>query len=240
MFLKVLKHELRGITRDRMYAFFVFYEIIIIGVALFLIPYLKDQFETDTAANIAMIVLLLMSGIVFGAITGFSLLDDNDDGVMFSLKVTPINVKVYVFLKLFVSFIFSVIATIALILITGIIRDASALTFIMIVILSSFQAPIVALIMNTFASNKVEGFVIMKLTGLTLTGPILALFLTDATEFLVGIFPGFWPARLLTMEIIPLEYTFSQNWIYFLLGMVVNVFAVLAFMKMYQKKHQIN
>ncbi|MGB0417777.1 MAG: DUF6267 family protein, partial [Acholeplasmataceae bacterium] len=42
MFTKVLKHELRNITRDRMYAFFVFYEILLIALSLWLIPYLQD------------------------------------------------------------------------------------------------------------------------------------------------------------------------------------------------------
>ena len=90
MFTKVIKHELRNITRDRMYAFFVFYEILLIALSLWLIPYLQDT-SGDLAVQITFVVLILMSGIVFGAITGFTLLDDQDDGVLFSLKVTPIN-----------------------------------------------------------------------------------------------------------------------------------------------------
>lgn len=89
-------------------------------------------------------------------------------------------------------FIFSCVATTALLFITGLLTELSLLNAIMIVLLSSLQAPFIALIMATFSSNKVEGFVIMKLTGLTLIGPIVSLFLTDWTELLLSIFPGFF------------------------------------------------
>ena len=43
MFIRVLKHEIRNIFRDKMYAFFMFYPIIIGVVAYFLIPYLRAE-----------------------------------------------------------------------------------------------------------------------------------------------------------------------------------------------------
>lgn len=239
MFIKVLKHELRNMTRDRMYVFFVFYEIILIVSAAFFLPYLERE-AGELAMQIAMIVFLLMSGIVFGAITGFTILDDQDDGVMFSLKVTPMNVKYYIGLKLLSSFLFSAIGTLALLLMTGAYQGASILDFIMIIILSSLQAPFIALVMTSFASNKVEGFVYMKLTGLTLAGPILALFLTDASEFLLSIFPGFWPSRLLMMEMTDMTYSFDASWIYFVLGLICNVAIIYLFLKIFSKKHQLN
>ncbi len=51
-----------------MYAFFVFYEILLIALSLWLIPYLQDT-SGDLAVQITFVVLILMSGIVFGAIT---------------------------------------------------------------------------------------------------------------------------------------------------------------------------
>jgi fluoroquinolone transport system permease protein len=149
------------------------------------------------------------------------------------------NVKMYIGFKLFASYIFSMIGTLALLLITGIYNGLPLWDYVMLIVLASLQAPFIALVMTTFASNKVEGFVYMKLTGLTLAGPILALFLTDAKEFLVGIFPGFWPARLLIMELNPATYTFNASWIYFMLGMIINLMIIYVFMKLFSKKHQL-
>lgn len=238
MFLKVLKHELKNITRDRMYAFFIFYEFLLIGLSLWLIPFLKET-STDLVVQLTLIILILMSGIVFGAITGFTLLDDQDDGVLFSLKVTPINVNVYIFLKLLMSYLFSIIATLILFFVTGLSQTLPILDLLFVMILSSFQGPIIALMMNAFSSNKVEGFVVMKLTGLTLIGPILALFLNDWTELFLGIFPGFWTARIMSMTMVPLNFFLGVSWIYFLLGMVVNGLSLFYIYRYFKFKHQL-
>ncbi len=236
MFLKILKHEIMQITRDRMYAFFIFFEIILIATSALLLPYLRQE-VSELAEHIALITLLLMTGIVFGAITGFSMLDDQDDGVLFSLKITPISMRYYTFFKLLVSFIFSVIGTIVLLFITNITQLTSFSHILMITLLASLQAPFIALVMASFSKNKVEGFVIMKLTGLTLIGPIMALFLTDWTEFLLGIFPGFWPSRMILMEITTISYTLSSPYLYFLLGFMVHIIIMVSFFKLYSKKY---
>jgi len=238
MFLKVLKHELKNMTRDRMYAFFVFYEFLLIGISMWLIPYLEET-SGMLAVQLTFIVLILMSGIVFGTITGFTLLDDQDDGVLFSLKVTPINVNVYILLKLSMSYIFSVIATLILILLTGFHETLPLLDMIFILILSSFQGPLIALIMNAFASNKVEGFVIMKLTGLTIIGPILSIFLTDWTELIIGIFPGFWTARIMSISMTSIEFPLRVSWLYFLLGLGVNVLSIYVMNRYFKIKRHI-
>lgn len=238
MFLKVLKHELRQVTRDRMYAFFIFFEVVLIATSSLLLPYLKQE-VSELAQHIALITLLLMTGIVFGAITGFSMLDDQDDGVLFSLKITPISMNYYILFKLLVSFIFSVIGTIILLLITQITNTSSFLDVMMITLLASLQAPFIALVMATFSKNKVEGFVMMKLTGLTLIGPIMALFITDWKELLLGIFPGFWPSRMILMEVTQISYSFPQTYVYFILGFIVNIAIMLGFFNLYHKKYLI-
>lgn len=238
MFLKVLKHELKNMTRDRMYAFFIFYELLLIAISIWLIPFLKEN-ATDLVMQLTLIVLILMTGIVFGAITGFTLLDDQDDGVLFSLKVTPINVNVYIFLKLLMSYLFSVIATLILFFATGLHQTLPLLDLLFVLVLSSFQGPLIALIMNAFSSNKVEGFVVMKLTGLTLIGPILALFLSDWTELLLGIFPGFWTARIMSISMMPIEYLLGASWVYFFLGILVNVISLFYIFRYFKLKHQL-
>lgn len=236
MLLKVIVHELKHMTRDQMYVFFLFFEVVLIATASILLPYLESEVSL-LASHLALITLLLMSGIIFGAISGFSTLDDADDGVLFSLKVTPISTMYFVSVKLSMTFIFSFVATTALLFITGLLTELSLLNAIMIVLLSSLQAPFIALIMATFSSNKVEGFVIMKLTGLTLIGPIVSLFLTDWTELLLSIFPGFFPSRMLMMEITNISYTFSSPIMYFIIGCIVNGLFITFLFRMYQKKY---
>ena len=80
MFKRVLHHELKNVIRDKMYFFFVLFSLLMVIVGFFLIPYLRDE-GGDLAANLVTIVFILMNGFLYGAVVGFTLLDDQDDNV---------------------------------------------------------------------------------------------------------------------------------------------------------------
>lgn len=236
MFKRVLMHELKNIFRDKMYAFFMIYPIIIGIVAYFLIPYLRTEVG-DLVANIVALMFVIMTSFMFGAITGFTLLDDQDDQVLYSLRITPIKVSDYIWIKLMMSYIFGVISTFLLVFITKLF-ESSVMNMVGISLLASLQAPMLALFINAFASNKVEGFVFMKSTGIIVMIPMAALFLTNWTEVFLGIVPGFWVARIVSISMIPGDY-FLNEILYYILGFVVNFgFIGLLFWK-YRKRVQI-
>ena len=236
MFKRVLMHELKNIFRDKMYAFFMIYPIIIGIVAYFLIPYLRTEVG-DLVANIVALMFVIMTSFMFGAITGFTLLDDQDDQVLYSLRITPIKVSDYIWIKLMMSYILGVISTFLLVFITKLF-ESSVMNMVGISLLASLQAPMLALFINAFASNKVEGFVFMKSTGIIVMIPMAALFLTNWTEVFLGVVPGFWVARIVSMSMIPGDY-FLNEILYYILGFVVNFgFIGLLFWK-YRKRVQI-
>ncbi len=235
MFKRILKHELKNILRDKMYFFFAFFSLILIIIAIFLIPYLRDV-ESDLAANILVTFFILMGSFLYGAITGFTLLDDQDDFVLFSLKITPIKVRSYIFMKLAISYIFGLITTLLMILLTGFLDTSSFIDILFIVLLAPMQGPILALIVNAFASNKVEGFVVMKLSGIILLAPIAALFISNWTELLLGLIPGFWPVRIITMQLLPTTFFINSTWMYFGLGLIINAVSFYLLFKLYAKR----
>ena len=236
MFLRVLKHELKNIVRDKMYAFFMIYPIIIGIVAYYLIPYLREDVGV-LIANIVSLLFVLMTSFMFGAITGFTLLDDQDDHVLYSLKITPIKVRDYIVIKLFFSYFLGFLATLLLVLITQLF-ESSIMNIIGISLLAALQAPMLALLINAFASNKVEGFVFMKATGILVMIPIASLFLTNWTELFLGIVPGFWVARLVSMSMIPSDY-FLNEFGYYLLGYIVNIGLIWLLFNKYKHRIQI-
>jgi fluoroquinolone transport system permease protein len=235
MFKRLLKHELKNITKDKMYLFLAIFPIVMAFIAYFLIPYLKDQ-STEVAANIVVLVFILLNGFMFGAITAFTLLDDSDDKVLLSLRITPISVKYYVLLKLVISYIFGIFATIILLVVTNFIETSNVLDMIYIIILAPLQGPLFALLINSLATNKVEGFVIMKLSGIILMIPIAALFLTKWTELFLGIIPGFWVSRIISMQLIDQNYLLKSTTAYFFLGLIVHLIVGYLLFKLYQKK----
>ena len=233
MFKRILLHEIKGILRDKMYMFFMLYPLILVLVSLWLVPYLKEN-ASELVANIVVLVFIMMTAFIYGAVTGFTLLDDQDDQVLYSLRITPIKVSNYILIKLGISYLFGLTATLLVIFVTNFL-DASILDIFLIAILSSLQAPIVALLVNAFASNKVEGFVVMKGSGLILLIPVAAIFITNWTELLLGIVPGFWVARMVSISLIPADYLLS-TYVYFLIGIVINLLFITLLYKKYTKR----
>lgn len=223
MFFRIFKQELLAISRDSMNLFFMFFPVVMGVIGYFLIPYLETQLGSESiVGEIVTLVLITMTGYIFGVITAFTLLDDKDDQVLLALRITPYNVRKYIVAKLVISYLFGVTGTILIVIGTGMLGDIPNWHLVMIALVSALQGPIVALIVNAFATNKVEGFVMMKMTGLLLMIPIATFFMTDWTELFLGIIPGFWPARLISMELLPLDFLFAQE-IYFGLGIGVNI-----------------
>ncbi|QMS84751.1 ABC transporter permease [Candidatus Xianfuyuplasma coldseepsis] len=243
MFLHVLKNEIKGIIRDPMYAFFSVYPFIFGGLGYLLVNYIKDNSDNPAWGNMVAMLLVIMTSYVFGAVTGFTLLDDKDDKVLMSLKITPISTKMYVFVKILIGYIFGFIATLIIVFATGFLSDAGLGMILLISVIASLQAPFLALVVNSFAQNKVEGFVIMKATGMTLILPAVAFFLTDWKEFFLIIAPGFWPARMIMMELMPTDlYGIEYNLpilLYFVIGIAYNLLVTFGLFKLYTKKSNI-
>ncbi|HCB66073.1 MAG TPA: hypothetical protein DEP70_00595 [Acholeplasmataceae bacterium] len=106
----------------------------------------------------------------------------------------------------------------------------------MILLLSPMQGPIIALFINSFAKNKVEGFVFMKLSGMLLMIPVASIFLTNWTEIFLGIIPGFWTARIVSMHLIPGDYLLGSTLAYFSIGVIVHFLIGYLFFRLYQKR----
>lgn len=220
-----------------MYIFFMVYPVITGVAGYFLVPYLRGTLAPgNIIPEITVMLFILMTGYMFGALTAFTLLDDKDDNVLMSLKITPVSVKLYVIFKLAISFIFGFIATLVIILATDFLPGSSFWIVLMISILGALQAPGVALIVNSFANNKVSGFAIMKMSGLILMVPIIAFFVQSWQEVFLIFAPGFWSARLIQMELITtLETNFSVM-VYFIFGVIYNILFTYLFMKLFSKR----
>lgn len=240
MLKTIIKSELRNIFRDKMYIFFFLFPVIMGAIGYLLIPYLEENVAPgNPSPQIVAMFLILMTGYIFGAVTGFTLLDDKDDHVLMSLKITPISVKVYVIFKLFISYVFGFAATLIISVATNFLPDTSFWAIILISFVGAMQAPGLALIVNTFAKNKVEGFVTMKMSGLILIVPVLTFFIFNWQEVFLIFAPGFWPGRMIQMELLPSIDTNFTFIVYFILGVIYNLLFLTFMMKIYAKKANI-
>ncbi|MEW6523865.1 MAG: ABC transporter permease [Bacillota bacterium] len=195
--------ELRKWWRDSMSRFMLLYPLLLGAVGRFIIPFAENQSGTTFALyyHVILATLALMVGRIGGAVVAFSILDDRDDNVLFSVQVAPLSVEFFIGLKLFLVFVLTWVGT-AFVLWFANLVPLPAGVILGTSFLAAFGAPLAALLINCVSKNKVEGFAAMKSLGALLIFPVAALFFVDIKEFLFALDPAFWPAKALSTAIL--------------------------------------
>lgn len=196
MYMSFITSELKKWSRDSLMKFMLFYPIVLGAFGRYLLPQIAKTsgFSIAHIADVILSILILFTPHIFGAIIGFSILDDRDDHILTSIKVTPLSVDQFLSLRLLLVFVLSFISCIFVIWFSNI-WTLSLTNIIALAFLASLGAPVSGLIINIFANNKIEGFAIMKGTGIILVFPIVALFFMDFKELFFSFAPGFWVAK---------------------------------------------
>lgn len=198
MKLKLVLFEIKNIMRDKLMVMFVVYPLIIGLVARLL---MNDPNMDPAGVDLLVILSLIISGFIFGALAGFSLLDDRDDHVFTSIAISPMPLKQYIVIKLGFITLLSILSSIAVVFVASI--EGFEWSLILVVaLLSSLQVPLHGLIINSFANNKVEGFVVMKASGFLLIFPIAAFFFVDQVQWVFALAPAFWPAKAIQARLL--------------------------------------
>src|SRR5690554_554080 len=200
MLTTMLKHEIKNLLRERMTFVMLLYPIILGGIGKYLV---SQNIVEDQAIGITAMLVTLFAGFAYGAMSGFSLLDDRDDQVLESIQIAPISVQWYIWFKVCFAYVLAVIAGFFIIWFVGVL-DITPVEILLISALSALQTPIAAFFINAFSKNKVEGFVAMKGFGFTIILPIAAFFFLDWVEWLFAIAPGHWVAKAV-------QYSFLES-----------------------------
>lgn len=229
--------EFKKWLRDPMMRFMLIYPILFGIVGRYLLPAISEtsNFNIEANADFIVAVLALISPVVFGAIIGFSVLEDRDDHIIDSIKVTPLSFNQFMSFRLIVVYVLAFAASIFIMWFSDIGNFALGNMFL-IAFTAAFSAPMTGLAINIFSQNKIEGFAIMKLGGTIIILPIIALFFSDAKELFFAIFPAFWPAKMISSVIRGDEQMFLNYNLYFIIGLLyVIILNVLSYLKFIRK-----
>lgn len=191
MLLTLSKFEIKNLLRDKMTAVMILYPLVLGGIGKFLIE--SDVVE-GPALGITAMLMALLAGFAYGAMAGFSLLDDRDDQVFASIQISPVALSHYIWFKVLFATVLATLSGFFILWVTGVLPLTAGDIFL-ISLLAALQTPITAFLVNAFANNKVEGFITMKATGFLLLFPVAGFFFLDALEWLFAIAPGHWPAK---------------------------------------------
>lgn len=215
--------------------FMLVYPIIFGLLGRYFLPWISEKYGFNFVPfnDLILVILVLFVPIAYGALIGFSILEDRDDNVLTNIKVTPLSLHQFLSFRLIAVYLLCVVATIFVMWFSKV-GNISMKYIISISLLASLEAPISGLLINSFARNKIEGFAVMKVGGSIMIFPIVALFFRGARELFFSFAPGFWSAKAISSIIRGGNLYLSYNQYYFigLLYMIIlNILSYLLFIK---------
>jgi fluoroquinolone transport system permease protein len=230
--LTLIKGDLKNIYRDSIQLLFICVPVII-GLALRLItPIAKrlvmEFFNFDISPHFMFIMSLMiqLTPMMLGAVTGFLMLDERDNHILEYIQVTPFSKKGYVAYRIAIPTIVSFFYVFLSLYLIGL-APFYLPTVIPIAFMVSLQAPMATLFLPAFAKNKVEGIALFKLFSIILIAPIGGYLFDSVYQYFLGIVPNFWVVKAFLMHQTP-DILF---WLFVVIGIIVHCIwiAVLAF-----------
>ena len=222
--LKLAINDFRNIIRDRFFVFAFFaYPVMLITVSRIIIhliaPRIENVFPLATNYSLLLMFFIIIIPFIFSFISAFLILDERDEHLLTVLRVMPISRNSYLIYRMFFMSLFAFIVLLIFPILSGLIENSqfSYIPYIPVAVLFALFTPLSALLVASFATNKVQAFAIFKIGGTVFILPIFAFFLNLGNlKYVFGPVPNFWSLLALdsvikngTLDIIPLAIGFA-------------------------------
>jgi fluoroquinolone transport system permease protein len=193
--------DVRGVRRDSLLSWMILLPVIGALVLRWGLPFLNERLIERYAFDLTpyypalLGYFFVMTPVIFGTLVGFLLLDEKDDQTLIALQVTPLSLPRYLAYRIAVPVVLAFVMVFVIFPLAGL--SVLPLTYIAVIgIVAAPLAPLLALYLAAFAQNKVQGFALVKLSGVVLMLPVIAFFVQSPWDLAFGIIPTFWLVNL--------------------------------------------
>ncbi len=198
--LKLAVNDFRNIIRDHMFVFLFFaYPVMLIIFSRILVhlvaPRIEDMFPLAGRFSVVFMFFLIAIPMIYSFIVAFLILDERDEHLLTVLRVMPISRNSYLIYRMFFLSLFAFIVLLIFPPLSGLIDGTqfSYLAYIPVAILFALFTPFLALLVSSFATNKVQAFAIFKIGGTVFMLPIFAFLLNLGNlRYIFSPIPNFW------------------------------------------------
>ena len=205
--LKTLKAlgpiDLKNVQRDPLLRWMPFLPLLVAPAVRWLLPALLVRLQSLFAFDLMgyfpplmSYMLVMLAPLLSGMVVGFLLLDQRDDQTLTALQITPLSLQTYLVYRLSMPMLASILVTLIMLPIAGL-AIIPGWQMLLAALCAAPLAPLYALALAGFAQNKVQGFALQKMSGIVLLPPLLAYFIDSNWQLALGIFPTYWPAKVL-------------------------------------------
>lgn len=261
-YLPLLKYELKTIVQDPTNLYMCLFPVIMLILSAFVFPEIFESIDPMQGSILKVTMLLLIIAILaFGsfflaAMATFMLLEQKDEHTLNTIAVTPTGVPGYLKFKMTYIYLMSVVGVIVVLLGTKLIAgdkytlfgmslfdNLSVWHIVSFALVDGLIAPTLGLLQGAFARNKVEGFAIIKGTGMLALVPALMVLeaFQGSMQYVLGISPNFWAIRGMLLKLMPVPVESGADLsfpVYLIIGAAYNVILLVAAYRFFLKKAQ--
>lgn len=239
--LKLAVNDFRNIIRDRMFVFLFFaYPVMLILISRIIVhiisPRIGDSFALAANFSVIFLFFTLLIPLIFSFLAAFLILDERDEHLLTVLRVMPISRNSYLIYRMFFISLFSLIVLLLFPPLSGLI-DTTQFTYfsyIPVAVLFAFFTPFLALLVASFATNKVQAFAIFKIGGTVFMLPIFAFLLNlGDLKYIFSPIPNFW--SIMALNTVLVDGTLDI--VYVSIGFVYHVILIGILFTIFNKKY---
>jgi uncharacterized membrane protein len=169
---------------------------------------------------------------MFGFVTGFLIMDERDENLLTVLRVMPISRNTYLIYRMTFISILSFVYIILFPIFTGLI-NISILDYLPIGVLLALFTPVMGLVANIVANNKVQAFAVFKTLGGVFFLPLFAFFINNDFKYILGVIPNFWTF----MALDKILTTGQQDYVFLGIGFVFHLILLGVLFYLFNKKY---
>lgn len=195
-------NDLKSIRREPLLLYMLVIPPVMVLVLRLILPrataYLSENLDFDLVPYYPMLLsffFVLQIPLLFGVLVGLLVLDERDSNTLTALRVTPISMRGYALYRGGGAVLLSSAYVLLTLFSSGFVPISLALAVAAVALLAGLMAAIFALIVSTFASNKVEGLALTKALSVFMLGPLAAYFVRSDWQLFFGLLPTYWSAK---------------------------------------------
>ena len=137
------------------------------------------------------LIFSMLAPIMFCFVTAMVVLEEHDDHIENYLFITTLGRKGYLISRIFLPVVIAFIMTVILLPVFKL----TALSAVEVLFLSgtgALQGIIIALLIVTLSTNKLEGMAVTKMSTLTILGAFAPYFVRGRISYILSFLPSFW------------------------------------------------
>jgi fluoroquinolone transport system permease protein len=185
-------NDLKLIFSDATLRAFLVLPVLLFVMAIWLVPMLLTKYEFLNAyINLFLIVLIIENTQGFCIINSLLFIEEKETQVAKVYGILPVSKVRLVFARLFIPYVLTVFFNLALLNFQSLV-DLSIIYSLIISLMAALIVPIYVLLLSSFAKNRLEGMVYIKLFNLLVLLPIAAFFIAGSWKHLLGVLPTHW------------------------------------------------